>query len=127
MMQCSPVSQCVDPIWQAAKWLQTCKEGLDDGEISWWPLVSLLTNGSDMAVKDLARWLMAAWRWMGKVSKTPICLPSPSILNIGQFLNEDTENGDTGWDQLQWLVAYAHTLQHIGETVDGRIWRPNRV
>ena len=73
MMWCSPISQCVDPMWQTAKWLQTCEEGLDDGEISWWSLVSLLTDGSDIAVKDLARLLMATWRWAGKVSKTPVC------------------------------------------------------
>ena len=68
---------------------------------------------------------MAAWRWAGKVSKTPICLPSPTVLNIGQFLDEDTE--EKGWDQQQWLLAYAHALQHVGEAADGRTWRPNRV
>ena len=31
-MLCSPVSQCKDPMWQTAKWLQTCKEGVDDAE-----------------------------------------------------------------------------------------------
>ena len=32
---------------------------------------------------------------------------------------------EQGWDQLQWLLAYAHALQHVGEAVDGRTWRPN--
>ena len=68
---------------------------------------------------------MATWRWVGKVSKTPICPPSLTVLNIGQFLDEDTE--EKGWDQQQWLLAYAHALQHMGEAADGRNWRPNRV
>ena len=122
-MRCSPISWHIDPMWKTAKWLQTCKEGLDDGEISWWLLVSLLTNGSDMAAKDLARQLMAIWRWAGKVSKTPVCPPSPTFLNIGPFLDEDTE--EQGWDQLQWLLAYACALQCVGEVVDGRTWKPN--
>ena len=42
--------------------------------------------------------------------ETPICLPSPTVLNLGQFLDEDMEK--QGWDQLQWLLAYACTLQH---------------
>ena len=125
MMQCSPTSQHMDPMWQTTKWLQVCEEGLDDEEISWWLLVSPLTDGSNMAMKDLARQLVAAWRWSGKVSKTPICLPSPTVLNIGQFLDEDAE--EKGWDQQQWLLAYAHTLQRMGETADGRTWRPNGV
>ena len=121
MMWCSPISQHIDPMCQTTIWLLTCEEGQDDEEISWWLLFSLLTNGSNVAVKDLTRWLMATWRWVRKVSKTPICLPSLTVLNIGQFLDEDME--EKGWDQPQWL--WACTLQHIGEAADGRTWRPN--
>ena len=123
LMWCSTICQHVHPMWQTTKWLQICEEGLDDGEISWWLLVSPLTNGSDMAAKDLTRQLVATWRWVGKVSKTPVCLPFLSVLNIGQFLDEDVE--EQGWDQPQWLLAYAHALQCIGEVADGRTWRPN--
>ena len=125
MMRCSPISQCIDPMWQATKWLQTSKEGLDNEEISWWLLVSPLTNGSDTAAKDLARWLMATWRWVGKMSKTPICPPSLTVLNIGQFLDEDVE--EKRWDPLQWLLAYACALQCIGKAAKWRTWRPNGV
>ena len=97
MKRCSPISQCIDLMWQTTKWLQTCEEGLDNEEISWWLLVSPLTNGSDVAVKDLTRQLVATWRWAGKVSKAPICLPSLIVLNIGQFLDEDME--EKGRDQ----------------------------
>ena len=125
MMWCSPISRCVDPMGQTTKWLQTCEEGLDNEEISWWPLVRPLTNGSHAAVKDLTRQLGAAWRWARKVSKTPVCPPSLTVLNIGQFIDEDTE--EKGWDQPQWLLAYARALQCIGEAADGRTWRSNRV
>ena len=74
---------------------------------------------------NFTRWLVATWRWVGKVSKTSICLPSMTVLNIGQFLDEDMD--ERGWDQLQCLLAYAHALQHVGEVADGRTWRPNRV
>ena len=91
MMRCSPISWHIDPMWQTTKWLQTCEEGLDDEEISWWPLVNPLTDGSNVAVKDLTSWLMATWRWVGKVSKTPICPPSLTVLSIGQFLDKNAE------------------------------------
>ena len=48
-----PISQHIDLMWQTVKWLQTSEEGLDDEEISWWPLISPLTDGSDMAAKDM--------------------------------------------------------------------------
>ena len=82
-------SNQIDPMWQTMRWLQNCETSLDDEEISWWLLVSPLTNGSDATTKDLTRQLMAAWKWVGAVSESPICLPSPTILNIGQFLDED--------------------------------------
>ena len=33
---------------------------------------------------------------------------------------------EQGWDQMQWLLAYACALQCVGEAVDRRTWRPNR-
>ena len=68
---------------------------------------------------------MATWRWARKVSKIPICPPFLIVLNIGQFLDEDME--EKGWDQQQWLLAYACALQHVGEAANRRTWRPNRV
>ena len=55
MMQCFPTSKHMDPMWQTTKWLWVCKEGLYNEEISWRLLVSPLTDGSDMAMKDLTR------------------------------------------------------------------------
>ena len=79
----------IDPIWQTTRWLQDCEAGLDDKELSWWPLVSPPTDGSDAPTKELTRQLMAAWKWVGEVSESPICPPTPTILNIGQFLDKD--------------------------------------
>ena len=110
-------------MWQTTRWLQNWETSLDNEEICWWALVSPLINGSDATTKDLTRWLMAAWKWVGAVSESPICPPVPTILNIGQFLDEDLTGH--GWSQQQWLLAYAHMLQCMGEAADGRTWRPN--
>ena len=106
------------------KWLLDCETSLEEEEISWWSLVTPLTNGSNVATKDLTKRLMAAWKWVGVGSESPICPPMPTVLNIRQFLNEDLTGH--GWSQQEWLLAYAHVLQHLGEATDGRMWRPNR-
>ena len=77
VMHASPTkSNPIDPMWQTTRWLQNCETSLDDKEISWWPLVSPLTDGSDATTKDLTRQLMAAWKWVGTVSESPICQPA---------------------------------------------------
>ena len=42
------------------------------------------------------------------------------VLNIGQFLDEDTTGH--GWGVQQWLEAYSHALQHVGEAAEGKHW-----
>ena len=124
VMRASPSkSCCIDPMWQTTKWLLNCETSLEEEEISWWLLVSPLTDGSDVATKDLAKRLMAAWKWVGVVSESRVCPPAPTVLNIGQFINEDLTRH--GWSQQEWLLAYARVLQHMGEAADGRTWRPN--
>ena len=88
----------------------------------WWPLIHPLTDGDDVAMLALARWLMAAWRWAITVSTSFICLPAPTVMNIGQFLNADTTGHRLSMQQ--WLKAYANGLQCIGEAAEGRSWRP---
>ena len=61
------------------------------------------------------------WRWVKKVSNTPTCPPAPTVLNIGQLLNECPKEGD----HTPWLLAYACTLQCVGEATDGRMWWPS--
>ena len=123
MIQCSPVKRHLDQMWQTTKWLQACEESLDEGEINWWLLLLLLTDGSDTATRELSKQLLATWRWIKKVSNTPTCLPAPTVLNIGQFLNECPKEGD----RTPWLLAYAHVLQHMDEATDGRMWWPSGV
>ena len=108
---------------QTTKWLQACEESLDEEEISWWPLLLLLTDGSDTATRELAKWLLAVWRWVKKVSNTPTCPPASTVHNIEQFLNDCPKEGD----HTPWLLAYAHVLQCMGEATDGRMWQPSGV
>ena len=54
-------------------------------------------KSSEAATKDLTKRLMAAWKWAEVVSESPICPPTPTVLNIGQFINEDSTGH--GWSQ----------------------------
>ena len=56
----------------------------------------------------------------GGVAATNFCLPTPTMLNIGQFLDEEPKEGDC----TPWLLAYARALQHMGEAAEGRMWHP---
>ena len=59
--------------------------------------------------------------WHGEglqVSTMPLCPPAPTMLNIEQFLGGHPKEGDS----TPWLLAYAHTLQHVGEATEGRTW-----
>ena len=125
-VMCSSPSKCclIDPMWQTTQWLLNCETSLEEKEISWWPLVSPLINGSDAATKDLTKRLMAALKWVEVVSESPVYQPAPTVLNIGHFLNEDWTG--CGWSQQEWLLACACVLQCMGEAMDGRTWRSNR-
>ena len=109
VMCTSPSTSClIDRMWQTTKWLLNCETSLEKEEISWWLLVSPLTNSSNAATKDLAKKLMAALKWVGVVLESPICPPAPTVLNIRQFLGEDLTGH--GWSQQEWLLAYAYVL-----------------
>ena len=112
----------VDLLWQTTSWLRSFEEQSEEDEPIWWPLICPLTDGSDAALLALAWQLMAALGWTIAVRTPLVCLPAPTIMNIGQFLNEDTMGH--GWSMEQWLGTYAHALQCIGEAVEGRCWRP---
>ena len=90
----TPSDAHIDLMWQTTKWLLNCETSLEEEKISWWLLVSPLTDDSDAATKDLTKRLMAAWKLVGIVSESPICPPAPTVLNIGQFLNEDLTGHD---------------------------------
>ena len=42
-----------------------------------------------------------------------------TIFHLGQFLDEVE---DHVWTQEQWLLAYAHALQHMVEAHNGLCW-----
>ena len=95
MRRSSPVGTCLDPLWQTTMWLEACGDSFGEEDIIWWLLVMPLTDGSTAATKELTKCLVSAWRWMGKVSVTPLCPPAPTMLNTGQFL----EGHPREWDQ----------------------------
>ena len=123
MMRSSQVGTHFDPLWQTTMWLEACGDSFGEEDIIWWLLVMPLTDGGTAATKELTKCLVSAWRWMAKVSATPLCPPAPTMLNTGQFL----EGHPREWDQTPWLLAYAHTLQHVAETMEGRTWCPSGV
>ena len=71
MMQCSPIKKCLDPMCQTTKWLEASGGNLGEEDITWWLLLLPLTDGSNAATKELAKCLVAMWRWMVKVSTMP--------------------------------------------------------
>ena len=112
----------IDCWWQTTKWLRSFETQCEEDEPIWWPLIHPLTEGGDAAALALAWWLMAAWRWAITISTSPICPPPPTVMDIGQLLDKDTTRH--GWSVQQWLEAYAHRLQCVGEAVQGQHWRP---
>ena len=70
-------------------------DSLGEEDITWWPLVMPLTDGGTAATMELAKCLLSAWRWTAKVSTMPLCPPAPTMLNIGQFLEECPREGDS--------------------------------
>ena len=102
-----PPSQMVNPMWRTRRWLEQCENKIDEEEIECWPLIHPLTDGSDAAVWTLVWGMLAVWHWMVKTSRPLIC-PALTILNIGQFLDEDVER--CRWDIQDWVQAYVHAL-----------------
>ena len=123
MMRSSPVGTRLDPLWQTMTWLEACRDSRVEEDIAWWPLVMPLTDWGTTVTKELTKCLISAWRWMAKVSTMPLCPPAPTMLNIGQLLKGCPREGD----RTPWLLAYVHTLQHMGEATEGRTWCPSGV
>ena len=67
---------------------------------------------ADENTKKLAWRLEASWRWVKQLKGPQFCPLVPTVLNIGQFL-EESHSGV--WMQEQWL-------QHMAETTTGCCW-----
>ena len=68
----------------------------------------------------MAKYILVAWQWMFVVKATDFCPPSPTMLNIGQFVNEAADLQD----HMAWMLAYTCALQHVREAAKGQRWCP---
>ena len=85
----------INASWRAKQWLEVAAEGIRDEEVPWHNLLAPLTSGAEGTTKALAKCLVAVWRWNIKVQGEQVYLPTPTVLNIGQFLT-DQETGRLG-------------------------------
>ena len=81
----------------------------------------LLTLGAEGVALSLAKCLLAIWQWNLRVQGWDICPPTPTVLNIGQFMTRDEVQGEV--DNTLWFEVYSHTLQRVGEAVRGQRWQ----
>ena len=120
VMRGSPRKTQPDPMWEVTKWLEVHVDALREEDVLWWQLVAPLMDAGTPGTRELVKYFLAMWQWTVEVAATNFCLPTPTMLNIGQFLDEKLKEGD----RTPWLLAYARTLQHVGEAAEGRTWCP---
>ena len=111
----------VDPTWRITRWLQLAVQGILDDEVPWYEFVIPLTVGTEGVALSLSKHLLMVWRWSIRVQGQDICLPTPTALNISQFMTR--EEVLEGVDNSLWFAAYSHALQRVGEAVHGRWWQ----
>ena len=120
VMRGSPKKAQPNPMWELIKWLEVCVETLREEDVLWWQLVVPLMDAGAAGTRELAKCFLTMWQWTVEVATTNFCLPTPTMLNIGQFLDEEPKEGDC----MPWLLAYARALQCVGEATEGRMWHP---
>ena len=89
-------------------------------EVPWYELVIPLMLKVEGTALSLAKHLLTAWRWSIKVCGEDACPPTPTVLNIGQFMTE--EEVAEGVGEPHWFMAYSHALQQVGEAAHGQKW-----
>ena len=110
----------IDPHWRTTRWLHVAVQGITEGEVSWYELVTPLTSGAEGMALSLTKRLVAAWWWNLKVHGEDDCPPAPSVLSIGQFIIDEEVTEGVG--EPHWFVAYSCALQWVGEVAHGRKW-----
>ena len=103
--------ECIDPHWRATCWLQVAVQGIAKEEVPWYELVTPLTSGVEGEALSLAKHLLMAWWWNIKLRREDNCPPTPTILNIGQFMTDEETAGGVG--EPHWFMAYSHALQRV--------------
>ena len=107
--------ETVDPTWQTTHWLQLVVQGISDDEVPWYEYVALLMMGAEGMALLLAKHLLAIWWWSVRVQRQDTCPPTPTVLNIGQFMMQDEVQGDM--DNSLWFEVYSCALQRISEAM----------
>ena len=112
-----------DP-WEVKLWFANMERQLkEEVDYPWWLQVLPLTSGVGAAAeefaKQLARQLVASWRWIKQLQGPELCLPVPSLLNIAQFLDKVPGCQHT---EEEWLLVYARVLQCVAEASVGHEW-----
>ena len=110
--------ETVNPTWSTSHWLQLAVQGISDGEVPWYNLITPLTVGAEGVALSLAKCLLAIWQWNIKVQGWDVCLPALTVLNIGQFMTREEVLGKV--DNSLWFEAYSCTLQRVGEATHGQ-------
>ena len=113
--------ETVDPTWRTTRWLQLAVQGISDDEVPWYECIAPLMLEAEGTALSLAKCLLTIWRWSLRVQGWDICPPTPTILNIGQFMTQDEVQGEV--DNLLWFEVYSHALQRVGEAICDRRWQ----
>ena len=113
--------ETVNPTWRATHWLQLVVQGILDDEVPWYDLITPLMVGTKGATLSLAKRLLAVWRWSIRVQGWDVCPPTPTVLNIGQFMMWEEVQGTV--DNSLWYEAYSCALQRVREATCGRRWQ----
>ena len=77
--------------------------------------------GAKGVALSLAKCLLAVWQWSIRVQGWHICPPTPTVLNIGQFMTWEEVMGTI--DDSLWFEVYSCTLQRVGEAMCGWPWQ----
>ena len=77
--------------------------------------------GAEGTALLLAKHLLTIWQWSIRVLGWDVCLPTPTVLNIGQFMMWDEVQGDV--DNSLWFKVYCCALQRVREATCSQLWQ----
>ena len=98
-------------------WMHDHQRWYDEEMINFWPLLHPLTDGKGTMTRHLAHCLLSMWHW-SSVTHPTSCPPTPTNMEIGQWLPLDWEGSKTDL----WIEAYMFSLQCMAEAATGWSW-----